>query len=153
MRKSCDGLFLLVTSSFKTFFSTPRSGTKINHVTNSRSSKRRGDEGTGGCASCQPVVYSLERCHDEVIMMIEGLRSDRQAEPPFLSLPPSHPPSLLSIFVFSFLCSSQVHRQINKQVKATVWMAHDYPLKLRHIMPALEILSVRVSLGCGSGFG
>lgn len=39
---------------------------------------------------------------------------------------------------------SQVHRQINKQVKATVWMANDYPLKLRHIMPALEILSVRV---------
>lgn len=39
---------------------------------------------------------------------------------------------------------AQVHRQINKQVKATVWMAHDYPLKLKHIMPALEILSVRV---------
>lgn len=43
------------------------------------------------------------------------------------------------------MLSQQVHRQINKQVKATVWMAHDYPLKLRHIMPALEILSVRVS--------
>ena len=26
-----------------------------------------------------------------------------------------------------------------------MWMAHDYPLKLKHIMPALEILSVRVS--------
>lgn len=39
----------------------------------------------------------------------------------------------------------QVHRQITKQVKATVWMAQDYPLKLKHIMPALEILSVRVS--------
>lgn len=40
--------------------------------------------------------------------------------------------------------SLQVHREINKQVKATVWMANDYPLKLKHIMPALEILSVRV---------
>eukprot|EP00752_Nemacystus_decipiens_P009980 g8900.t1 len=41
------------------------------------------------------------------------------------------------------LNEDKVHRQINKQVKATVWMAHDYPLKLKHIMPALEILSVR----------
>ncbi|CAN0420909.1 unnamed protein product, partial [Ectocarpus sp. 8 AP-2014] len=41
------------------------------------------------------------------------------------------------------LNEDKVHRQINKQVKATVWMAHEYPLKLRHIMPALEILSVR----------
>ncbi|CAN0497196.1 unnamed protein product, partial [Discosporangium mesarthrocarpum] len=46
----------------------------------------------------------------------------------------------------------QVHRQIDKQVKATVWMAHEYPLKLRHIMPALEILSVRVSV-CARGRG
>lgn len=50
-------------------------------------------------------------------------------------------------FFFVLLCVLlflQVHRQINKQVKATVWMAHNYPLKLKHIMPALEILSVRV---------
>ncbi|CAM9786219.1 unnamed protein product, partial [Pylaiella littoralis] len=41
------------------------------------------------------------------------------------------------------LNEGKVQRQINKQVKATVWMAQDYPLKLKHIMPALEIISVR----------
>ncbi|CAN0243340.1 unnamed protein product, partial [Laminaria digitata] len=54
-----------------------------------------------------------------------------------------------SMFQKPFWKSSQdlneekVHREITKRVKASVWMAHDYPLKLKHIMPALEILSVR----------
>lgn len=64
----------------------------------------------------------------------ESVSRGRKREPN-----PNYPDCVLTI------SSRQVHRRINKQVKATVWMAHDYPLKLKHIMPALEILSVRVS--------